>query len=78
MNEQTAEAEHNREVSKMCFEYFKHFTTVSTAAALVELALCQHFDLDLETILLALFLLGAALVISVSGCSSYPSVRVWV
>jgi hypothetical protein len=72
MNEQTAEAEHNREVSNMCFEYFKHFTTVSTAAALVELALCQHFDLDLETILLALFLLGAALVISVSGMFFIP------
>lgn len=38
--------EHNREVSKLCFEYFKHFTTITTAAALLELTLYQYFQLS--------------------------------
>jgi hypothetical protein len=34
------------EISKQCFEYFKHFTTITTAAALVELALYNQLALN--------------------------------
>ena len=42
MNDEKDE-EHYREVSKLCFEYCKHLTTLASEAALVEIGLYQQF-----------------------------------
>jgi hypothetical protein len=65
--------EHNREVAKLCFEYFKHFTSISTAAALIELTLFQYFQLSLTLTVVGLVFLATTLVMSVLGMFVLPS-----
>jgi hypothetical protein len=59
--------DHNREVAKLYFEYFKHFTTVSTAVALVELVLYQAFALTLKTLIAGVDTLTLTLLLSIAG-----------
>ena len=62
--------EHNREVLKLCFEYFKHFTTISTAAALIELTLYQLFELTSRVAVGGLIVSGITVILSIAGMSS--------
>jgi hypothetical protein len=59
--------EHYREVSKMCFEYFKHLATLSIAAALVEITLYQQVGIDLVTLISSLITQGLVLLVSLGG-----------
>jgi hypothetical protein len=43
--------EHNREVAKLYFEFFKHFTTIVTAVVLIEITFYQQFSLSWLAIL---------------------------
>jgi len=51
------------EISKLCFEYFKHFTTIATAAALLELVLYRQLDLNTASAVLGVGLLGLTLLL---------------
>ena len=55
------------EISKLCFEYFKHFTTITTAAALVELGLYEHLALYTESAIWGVSTLGLTLCLCVIG-----------
>jgi hypothetical protein len=55
------------EISKLGFEYFKHFTTITTAAALVELALYRQLGLNSSSALLGVGMLGLTLVLCIIG-----------
>jgi hypothetical protein len=61
--------EHNWEVMKLYFEFFKHFTTISTATAVVELVLYQQFSPSLKTLLAGVSTLAVTLLLSVIGMS---------
>ncbi len=65
--------EHNRDVSKLCFEYFKHFTTLTTASALVEVALYQHLGVDPIVLIVGLLMLGVTLGFSLAGMYFVPA-----
>jgi hypothetical protein len=54
-------------MSKMCFEYFKHLTTLSTAAALVEITRYQQVGIDLVTLISSLITQGLVLLVSLGG-----------
>ncbi len=56
----------------MYFEYCKHFTTLTTAAALVEIAIYQHFDIYSVVAILGIGVLGVALMLSVAGMLFLP------
>ena len=60
----------DREAAKLCFEFFKHFTTVSTTVALVELALVQFFELDSFIAGIGLVTSGITLLLSIFGMLS--------
>jgi hypothetical protein len=62
--------EHNREAAKLCFEFFKHFTTITTAVALVELTLVQQFELTSDVVGWGLVLSGITLLLSIGGMFS--------
>ena len=62
--------EHDREAAKLCFEFFKHFTTLTTAVALVGLALVQRFELRLDTAGVGIVVLGITLLLSIWGMLS--------
>ncbi len=64
--------EHDREVARLCFEYFKHFTTISTAAALVELALYQQFEVTSRVAVAGVVMLALTLLLSVVGMLVVP------
>jgi len=55
------------EISKLVFEFFKHFTTLTTAAALVELALYQQLALTKASALLGIGALGLTLLLCIVG-----------
>jgi excisionase family DNA binding protein len=55
------------EISKLCFEYFKHFTTIATAAALLELALYQQLALNRVSAVLGVGMLGLTLLLCIIG-----------
>lgn len=59
--------EQSTEISKLSFDYFKHFTTITTAAALVELALYQQLGLNKRSALLGVSMLGLTLVLCIIG-----------
>jgi len=65
--ERTRLLEQVTEISKLSFEYFKHFMTIATAAALVELALYQQLGLNESAALLGVSLLGLTLVLCIIG-----------
>jgi predicted membrane channel-forming protein YqfA (hemolysin III family) len=58
---------HNLEVSKLCFEFFKHLTTVATVASLIEVALYQHLGLTMMGVSLLLSLVGMFLIPARAG-----------
>jgi len=60
--------EEAREVSKQCFEYFKHFTTITTAAALVELALYNQLAVNTASARIGVVLGVGALAITLLLC----------
>jgi hypothetical protein len=63
--------EHSREAAKLCFEFFKHFTTIATAVALVELALVQwQFELRSGQVVVGVVLSGITLLLSIVGMAS--------
>ena len=64
--------EHYREVSKMYFEYCKHFSTLITAAALIEITIYQQFDISPVVAVSSIVVLSIALVFSVSGIFLLP------
>lgn len=66
------EDENFREVSKMSFEFFKHFTTIATAAALIELAVYQQFQLDGKRVIVGVVMLGLTLLLSIMGMLYIP------
>ena len=55
------------EVSKLCFEYFKHFTTVTTAAALVEIALYEQLGFTRASAVLGVSISGLSLLLCIVG-----------
>lgn len=59
--------EHNREATKLCFEFFKHFSTLSITVALVEIALVQFFELDSKTAVVSSIASGVTLLSSIVG-----------
>ncbi len=59
-------------MSKLCFECFKHFTTVSTAAALIVLALYQQFGISEAGIVISFGNLGASLLLPLIGMVYVP------
>jgi len=65
--------EHNREVSKLCLEYFKHLTTIATAAALVELGLYQQLGLTTVSALVGVGTLGLTLSLCILGMVLVPT-----
>ena len=60
--------EEAREASKQCFEYFKHFTTITTAAALVELALYNQLAFNTVSARLGVVLGVGALAMTLLLC----------
>jgi hypothetical protein len=62
-----SQEEHKREVSKLCFEFFKHFTTISATAAAIELTLYQLFQLDSKVAIAGIVMLAVTLGLSVWG-----------
>jgi len=60
-------SEQDAEISKLCFEYFKHFTTITTAAALVELALYQQLGLSRASAILGVSTLSVTLWLCIRG-----------
>jgi hypothetical protein len=65
--------EHNRDVSKLFFEYFKHFTTLTTATAVVEVALYEHLGVDTIVLIVGLLMLGMTLGFSLAGMYFVPT-----
>jgi hypothetical protein len=63
--------EETTEISKQCFEYFKHFTTITTAAALVELALYNQFAINTQAarfgVIFGVAALATTLLLCVTG-----------
>ncbi len=57
----------DREATKLCFDFFKHFTTISTTVALVELALVQFFELDSDIAGFGLVASRLTLLLSILG-----------
>jgi hypothetical protein len=65
--------DHNKEVAKLCFEFFKHFTTIATAAALVELAVYERLSLaSTLPAIIGVFASGLTLVLSIIGMLLLP------
>ncbi len=58
------------EALKLYFEFFKHFTTLSTAIGLIELTLFQALDLSTDAAIFGLASMGATLLLSLSGMIS--------
>lgn len=58
---------HNLEILKLCFDYFKHLTTLTTAAALVELALYEQLTLSMQSAILGVGTLGLTLLLCIIG-----------
>jgi hypothetical protein len=56
------------EISKQCFDYFKHFTTITTAAALVELALYNQFAINTQSARIGVIFGVAALAMTLLLC----------
>jgi len=65
--------EHNRDVSKLCFEYFKHFTTLTTATAVVEVTLYEYLGVDTIVLIVGLLMLGVTLGFSLAGMYFVPA-----
>ncbi len=59
--------EGRREALKLYFEFFKHLTTLNTAAALVMLAIFREMEAPLVSTLTAVILLGLSLLVSLLG-----------
>ncbi len=55
---------------KLCFEFFKHFTTLATAAGLVFIALFREFDLHPWSVVFGLSMMAVALLLSLVGLLS--------
>ena len=70
---QAQEEEYSREVAKLHFEFFKHFATISTATAVIVLALAAQQTLSLRTVVVGLASLGTTLIISVLGMFYVPA-----
>jgi hypothetical protein len=60
-------ADHGWEALKLYFEFFKHFTTLSSAFALVVIALQRSVGLGPRTTTVMLVVLGVNLVLSLCG-----------
>ena len=69
-DDRTNQHEHSREAAKLCFEFFKHFTTITTAVALVELTLVQLFELSSNLVSFGLVASGITLFLSIWGMVS--------
>jgi hypothetical protein len=67
ISEAETSSEQATEISKLCFEYFKHFTTITTAAVLVELALYQQLGLSRASAILGVGTLGVTLWLCIRG-----------
>jgi len=59
--------EHSREVAKLCFDFFKHFTTIATAATLVELALFEQLQFDTVVAIIIVICSALTVVVSIAG-----------
>lgn len=59
--------EHDWEALKLYFEFFKHFTTLATAVALIVLAMFRGFDLSTKAAVFGLSMMGATLFLSLIG-----------
>jgi hypothetical protein len=65
--------EHNRELSKLYFDYFKHLTTINTAAAAAELALSEYLQLSGIAVIAGLGVLVLNLLLSIWGMLLVPT-----
>jgi len=76
MTENEAQERHTEEFVKLCFEVFKHLTTLSTAGALVILALYSEISIQPWLVALTLALFGITILISLLSmiaCTGYFS-----
>ena len=58
------------EATKLFFESYKHFTTLSTAVALIALALFRELDLTTGSAIVCVSTLGITLLLSLIGMLS--------
>ena len=87
VTENEAQERRIEEFIKLCFEFFKHLTTLSTAGALVVLAVYRELAFEAVLLAITLALFGVTILISVLSmmtCTTYfspsdfrPSERVW-
>lgn len=65
--------EHNRELWKLSFEYHKHFTTIATASAVVDLVLYRELGLSSDAALIGIYTLGFTLALAIVGMWVVPT-----
>jgi hypothetical protein len=65
--EQDNRRESDWETLKLYFEFFKHFTTLSTAIGLIELALFRELDLSVKAAIFGIGSMGATVLLSLIG-----------
>jgi hypothetical protein len=63
-------ADHSWDALKLYFDFFKHFTTLSSAFALVVIALQRSVGLGPRTTIVMLVVLGSTWSCPCAGCTS--------